>query len=175
MPTSDMKSDLRVYLQGARDVMLWKLDGLSEDDGRRPLTPTGTNLLGMVKHLAKWEFRYFGDAFGRPSDETPPWCYDDETPGAEMLATAGESRELVAGWYRRAWAHADGTLDALDLDAIGNVPWWGEHGAVTLGRMLVHVTAETQRHAGHADIIRELTDGVTGFLPGPDSAAPGAS
>ena len=71
--------------------------------------------------------------------------------------------------------HADGTLDALDLDAIGNVPWWGEHGAVTLGRMLVHMTAETQRHAGHADILRELTDGVTGFLPGPDSAAPGAS
>jgi hypothetical protein len=171
MAASAVKTDLRVYLQGARDVMVWKLDGLSEYDARRPLVPTGTNLLGMVKHLAKWEFRYFGDCFGRSSGETPPWCYADEKPGTDMWATAEESRELIIGWYRRAWAHADATLDALDLDAVGQVPWWGDNGTVTLGRILVHVTADTQRHAGHADIVRELIDGAVGFLPGQDNAA----
>jgi uncharacterized damage-inducible protein DinB len=169
---SDPESDLRVYLQGARDVLIWKLSGLSEYDARRPLTPSGTNLLGLVKHLAKWEYRYFGDTFGRAANETPPWTYDDESPSSDMWASADESREYVVGWYRQACAHADATLDDLDLDAVGRVPWWGENGEVTLGRILVHMTAETQRHAGHADIVRELIDGATGFLHGQDSLSP---
>jgi Protein of unknown function (DUF664) len=94
--------------------LLWKLEGLPEYDARRPLTPTSPNLLGLVKHLAVWEFRYFGEVFGR----------------------------------RR-----------------GHVPWWG--GAeVTLHRSMLHVVVETQRHAGHADIVPELIDGDTGLLPG---------
>jgi hypothetical protein len=163
MSTSDAKADLRDYLQGGREVLLWKLEGLSEYDARRPLTPTGTNLLGLVKHLAIWEFRYFGDAFGRPAAEVPPW--PDETG---MWAAAGETREDITGWYRRAWAHSDATIDALSLDAVGTVPWWGD-AEVTLLRIIMHVTVDTQRHAGHADIVRELIDGTIGLLPGIDA------
>jgi uncharacterized damage-inducible protein DinB len=166
MVTSDAKSELRDYLQGGRQTLLWKLEGLSEYDARRPLTPTGTNLLGLVKHLAVWEFRYFGEVFGRPPAELPPW--PDETG---MWAAADESREYIAGWYRRAWAHADATVDALNLEAVGQVPWWG--GAeVTLHRIMLHVIVDTQRHAGHADIVRELIDGVVGLLPGNDNMPP---
>jgi uncharacterized damage-inducible protein DinB len=171
MTTSDPKSDLRRYLQGARDVLLWKLDGLSEYDVRRPLTPTGTNLLGLVKHLASVEFGYFGNTFGRPAAESPDWSEDE--PNSDMWATADETREHIVGLYRQAWAHADVTFDGLDLDAIGHVPWWGDQGEVTLHRVLIHVIAETNRHGGHADIVRELIDGAAGFRPGNDNLAPG--
>ena len=55
------KEYLHSHLRWIRQALLWKLDGLSDYDIRRPLTPTGTNLLGLVKHLATWEARYFGD------------------------------------------------------------------------------------------------------------------
>ncbi|HET9443001.1 MAG TPA: DUF664 domain-containing protein, partial [Acidimicrobiales bacterium] len=70
------------------------------------------------------------------------------------------------GLYRRVWAHADATIEALDLDARGRVPWWGEQGDTTLQRVLVHVVAETHRHAGHADLVRELVDGAAGLRDG---------
>ncbi len=170
-----MKADLRNYLQGARDVLLWKLDGLSEYDIRRPLTPTGTNLLGLVKHSAGSELLYFGVVFGRPYAQSPPWLADDEDAdrNVDTWATPSESREEIAGLYRRAWQHADETIAALPLDAPGQVPWWGEDGAVTLHRILVHMTAETQRHAGHADIVRELIDGAAGLLQGNDNLPAG--
>jgi hypothetical protein len=83
---------------------------------------------------------------------------------SDMWATAAESRDYIAGWYRKAWAHADETFDALELDAVGHVPWWpGERSEVNLHRILVHMIAETHRHAGHADIVRELIDGSAGL------------
>jgi Protein of unknown function (DUF664) len=171
MTTSDAKADLRDYLQGGRKAMLWKLEGLSEYDARRPLTPTGTSLLGLVKHLAVWEFRYFGEVFGRPPAGLPPAGLPPWPDETGMWAAADESREYITGWYRRAWAHADATVDALSLDAVGQVPWWG--GAeVTLHRIMLHVIADTQRHAGHADIVRELIDGAVGLLPGNDNMPP---
>jgi uncharacterized damage-inducible protein DinB len=169
---TDLKADLHRYLQTARDIMLWKLDGLSEFDARRPLTPTGTNLLGMVKHLAGVELGYLGDTFGRPPSQPPPWSEDDAWNNADMWATADESREDIVGLYRRAWAHSDETIEALGLDATGRVPWWPpEVNEVTLHRILVHVLAETNRHAGHADIVRELIDGAAGLRPGNDNLA----
>ena len=170
MTISDPKADLLDYLQGARSVMVWKLDGLAEYDVRRPLTPTGTNLLGMVKHLARGEFGYFGETFGRPSDAVAPWPHDEQAWQAWALPT--ESRESIIGLYRQACAHADATIEALPLDAVGQVPWWGDKGEVTLHQVLVHMTAETQRHAGHADIVRELIDGAVGLLPGATNIAP---
>jgi uncharacterized damage-inducible protein DinB len=168
------KSDLHRYLQAAREALLWKLDGLSERDIRRPLTPTGTNLLGLVKHVASVELGYFGDTFGRPFAESPPWMQDDAEPNADMWATADESREEIVALYHRAWAHSDTTIDALALDAIGQVPWWPDEGSqVTLHRILVHVISDTNRHAGHADIVRELIDGAAGLQKGSDNLPPG--
>jgi len=174
MTGSDPKEDLHRYLRAAREALLWKLDGLSEYDLRRPMTPTGTNLLGLVKHVASVELGYFGDTFDRPSDEPLPWSADDAEPNADMWATADESREQIVGLYKRAWAHSDATIDTLALDATGHVSWWpGDRNEVTLHRILVHMIAETDRHAGHADIVRELIDGAAGLRDGDDDLAPG--
>jgi uncharacterized damage-inducible protein DinB len=174
MSGSDPKEDLKRYLQAAREALVWKLDGLSEYDIRRPLVPTGTNLLGLVKHLASTEAGYFGDTFGRPFDEPMPWLHDDAEPNADMWATAEESRSQILDLYRRVWAHADATIDAVGIDDLGHVPWWPEgRNEVTLHRILVHMVAETNRHAGQADIVRELIDGAAGLREDNDNLAPG--
>lgn len=126
MTGSDAKGELHRYLQAARDALVWKLDGLSEYDIRRPMTATGTNLLGLVKHLASVELGCFGDTFGRPSAESPPWFEPEVEANADMWVTADESRDQVLGLYRRAWAHSDATIAGLSLDATGQVPWWPE-------------------------------------------------
>ena len=163
MTGSDPKAELTFYLTRARDALLWKLDGLPEYDARRPLVPTGTNLLGLVKHVASVAAGYFGECFGRPFPEPLPWFDDDAELNADMWATAEESREEIVGLYQRAWAHADVTIDAVALDATGEVPWWpAERREPTLHRVLIHMIAETERHAGQADIVRELIDGSAG-------------
>jgi hypothetical protein len=163
---SPEKTDLLRYLQRGREALVWKLDGLSEYDVRRPLTPTATNLLGIVKHVASVEAWYLGDTFGRPFPEPLPWFDDDAQPNADMWATPDQSRKDIIGLYRRVWAHSDATVEALPLDAPGQVPWWPpERREVTLHRILVHMIAETDRHTGHADIVRELIDGAAGVRP----------
>ncbi|MFD6533929.1 DinB family protein [Streptomyces sp. NPDC060184] len=164
MNRSQPKDDLQSYLQEARDAILLKLEGISEYDVRRPLTSTGTNLLGLVKHLTGVELGYFGQAFERPFEEPFPWLDGDAEDNADMWATEDESREEVVARYRRVWQHSDATIAALPLDALGTVPWWSEaNREVTLHKILVHVTAETHRHAGHADIVRESVDGGVGY------------
>ncbi|MET7597969.1 DinB family protein [Streptomyces sp. NPDC005481] len=167
MSASDPKDDLHFYLQSARDALLWKLEGLSEYDIRRPLTPTGTNLLGLVKHAASVELGYLGDTFGRPSGEPLPWLDDGAEPNADMWVPADESRKQIVELYRRAWAHADATIDALPLETVGRVPWWPTgRDEVTLHHAVVRVISDTHRHAGHADILRELMDGAVGMNEG---------
>ena len=125
------------------------------------MVPTGTNLLGLIKHVASVELGYFGDCFGRPFGEQLPWLENDAEPNADMWATADESREQITGLYRRAWAPSDATIGTLALDAIGHAPWWPDNRSeVTLHKILVHMIAETDRHAGQADIVRELIDGA---------------
>jgi hypothetical protein len=159
----DEKAALRYYLQRGRDTVVWKLEGLSEYDVRRPMVPTGTNLLGLVKHLAAVEFAYLGDVFGRPFDAELPWAKEGADDD-DLWARADEARSEIVGWYERAWAHGDATLESLDLDAVGHVPWWPpERSDPALRTVLVHLIAETHRHAGHADIVRELIDGSVGF------------
>ncbi|GAA3433768.1 DinB family protein [Kutzneria kofuensis] len=166
-----MKEDLRHYLRDARASMLWKLDDLGERDIRRPLTRTGTNLLGLVKHLTTVESLYFGIVFDRPPTNPVPWLRPDLEPNSDLWATADESRDYIVGAYQEACRHADATIEELDLDAVGTVVWWPEQRA-TLHRVLAHVVAETQRHLGHADIVRELIDGAVGLRRGEDFMAP---
>jgi uncharacterized damage-inducible protein DinB len=168
--TDAYKETLVRYLQEARDAMLWKLEGLSEYDVRRPLTPTGTNLLGLVKHLASVESGYFGATFGRPCPEPMPWREDDSDANLDMYATAEESREAIVGLYRRVWAHSDATIAQDDLHTLGRVPWWPpERAEVSLHAILVRLVAETNRHAGQADIVRETIDQQVGYLAGTGS------
>ena len=163
---SDPKQTLVTYLQRARDSLVWKLDGLSEYDVRRPMTPTGTSLLGLVKHCAYVEASYFGETFDRPFPEPDAWDgEDDPDPHDDLYAFATESRDDILGLYQRVQAHAARTIEELDLEAEGQVAWWGDRNPVTLHWILVHCVAEVQHHAGHADIVREMVDGATGYLP----------
>jgi uncharacterized damage-inducible protein DinB len=162
----DEKADLLGYLRIRRADLLAKLDGLDEYAVRRPMTRTGTNLLGLVKHVAYVQLGYFGEVFGRPSGRAYPWEGGGEDD-ADMWATAEETREAIVELYRFSAAHADATIEALPLDAVGEVPWWREERRhPTLHTVLVHVCVEVARHAGHADVVRELIDGSVGASPG---------
>lgn len=159
------KEFLHSDLRDVRETMVWKLEGLSEYDVRRPLTPTGTNLLGLIKHLSTSEAWYFGDVFERPfPGRWPRW--DDPAGHLDQLwAAANESRAEIVDRYRRAWEYSDATIAALDIDSPGHVPWWPRPN-VELSNILVHMLTETSRHAGHADILREQLDGSVGAEPG---------
>ncbi|MCX6470018.1 MAG: DinB family protein [Corynebacteriales bacterium] len=157
-----LQHQMQARLQLLRDAALWKLEGLDEYDLRRPLTPTGTNLLGLVKHLAGVELDYFGDTFGRPTDIATPWRGSDDD--ADMWANTDESVADIVALYRRSWAHAQETFDASTLTTTGTVPWWPpEKRDVTLGLVLVHMITETARHVGQMDILREEIDGAAGM------------
>jgi hypothetical protein len=147
----DPKRIIHGYLDKQRTALLAKLDGVDERAARWPMTRTGTNLLGLIKHVAGIELGYFGEVFDRPSDIRLPWLAEDAETNADMWATAEESREDIVAVYQRAAAHADATLQQI----------------------MVHVTVEIARHAGHADIIRELIDGAAGDNDGnlPDQTA----
>ncbi|MBM0240162.1 DinB family protein [Micromonospora sp. ATA32] len=157
------KDYLHDELRFTRQALVWKLDGLPEYDVRRPLTATGTNLLGLVKHLATWEARYLGEIFDRPFPE--PLSRWQDSDGSDLWVSPDETREQIIGFYRRAWDHADATIKELPIDAPGHVPWWPRPN-VKLFNIMVHVLNDTTRHAGHADILREQLDGQTGVAAG---------
>ncbi|MET0768251.1 MAG: DinB family protein [Aeromicrobium sp.] len=161
---SDIKDILHTRLAEARAALLAAVEGASEYDLRRPATPTGTNLIGLVKHLVGVEHAYLCESFGRPAPDVLPWYEDGSVwEGADMWATADESSDEIVALYRRACAAGDETIDLLALDAPGRVPHWRPETAdTTLGHLLVRVLAETAQHAGHAEIVRELADGRTG-------------
>ncbi|HEY3630233.1 MAG TPA: DinB family protein [Jatrophihabitantaceae bacterium] len=163
----DPKAALHHYLQEARNALVWKLDGLSERDARLPRTPTGNNLLGIVKHSLNVEVGYFGETFGReyptPAELVPMAAYDQD-PQADWYATADETKDGLIDLYRRVWAFADETIEQLPLDAPGRVAWWRpDRQDVTLQRIIVHVTYDLARHAGQADILREQHDQAIGY------------
>ena len=145
----DAKSTAWRYLQGLREAVLWKVEGLSERDQRMPLTPTGTNLLGVVKHLAGVEAEYFGSCLGRPWPEPMAFWADDAEPNADMWATEDESPAEILDLYRRVAVFADATIEPLPLDAPATVPWWRTPDT-DLHTLLVHMAVETARHAGPA-------------------------
>ena len=163
---TDLKEHLHTYLKAQRAALLLKLDGLSERDARLPRTPTGTNLLGLVKHAAACELGYFGETFGRPSDLVLPWEIEGVDPddNEDMFATETESMADVLAWSQACFDHADATIEALPLDAPGTVAWWPpERNRVTLGQIIIHMALDEARHAGHADILREQLDGRVGL------------
>ena len=160
---TDAKDDLLDYLRQVRGALSFKLDGLSEYDLRRPLTPTGTNLLGLVKHLASVEAGYLGSCFGRPFPEPMPWLDEGAGDNADMWVTPQESTAEILDLFNRVAAHSEATITGLDLQDRGTVPWWPEDRRnPTLHRVLIHYLAEINRHTGQADILREQVDGAIG-------------
>ncbi|MDQ7908308.1 DinB family protein [Phytohabitans sp. ZYX-F-186] len=163
----DPKTVLHHYLQATRDALIWKLDGLGERDARLPRTPTGNNLLGLIKHCLNVEAGYLGPTFGRefptPEELVPSDAYDED-PQADWYAREDETKDGLIDLYRRVAAFADETIERLPLDAPGRVPWWRPDSQdVTLRRIIVHVIYDLTRHAGQADIMREQHDGAVGL------------
>lgn len=151
--TGGEKESLHVSLDRHRDAVLWKLEGLDEEQVRRAMTPTGTNLLGLVKHLASVEYGWFCSTFGR---EIEPLWFEPEN---DMTAEPDKTTADIVALYGRARAAADKVISEMALDELGT-SWSGE--TVSLRWVLIHMIEDTARHAGHMDIVRELVDGATG-------------
>ena len=129
------------------------------------MTPTGTSLLGLVKHVATVEIGYLGECVGRPSASSCPW--DNEEAYEAGRRHVGRRRRVRASGCSTSTAGRGPTPTSrsatLGLDAPATVPWWPEERReTTLGYVLVHMLAETAHHAGHADIVREAIDGRGG-------------
>jgi uncharacterized damage-inducible protein DinB len=158
--TAGEKESLYVALDRHRDAVLWKLEGLDDEQLRRPMTPTGTNLLGLVKHMASVEYGWFCETFGRETEALP---FDPDDPDADLRVEPHESSDDIVAFYGRARAAADDVIRELDVEAEGTA-WFGD--TVTMRWVLIHMIEETARHAGHMDIVRELIDGAVGsFRP----------
>jgi uncharacterized damage-inducible protein DinB len=157
--TGGEKQSLHVSLDRHRDVVLWKTDGLPDEQLRRPMTPSGTNLLGLVKHLGSVEYGWFCETFGRESEA---FAFDENDPDADMRVDPDETTADILAYYGRARSAADRVIDELELDDLGTA-WFGE--PVSLRWVLIHLVEETARHAGHMDIMRELIDGAVGDHP----------
>jgi uncharacterized damage-inducible protein DinB len=157
--SGDEKQSMHVSLDRHRDVVVWKLRGLDDEQLRRPMTPSGTNLLGLVKHLASVEYGWFCETFGR---ETEPLPFNEDDEDADMRVLPHETTEQILAFYARARAAADKVIEEVEIDGFGTA--W--HGAtVSMRWVLIHMIEETARHAGHMDILRELIDGTTGYHP----------
>lgn len=157
------KDTLLRHLRSEREALLWKAQGLPERELRLPRTPTGTSLLGLIKHCAAVEHGYIVECFGRTSAAQPAAVDFEEDPNGDFQAAPGESGGFLIAQYRAVGQAVEAAAAEMDLDTPGHVPWWGERGDTTLGRVLVHLIAEVARHAGHADILRESIDGAAGL------------
>ncbi|MEH0108618.1 DinB family protein [Tersicoccus sp. MR15.9] len=166
LPAKDV---LHRYLRSVRRDLEWKLEGLDEMHLRMPMTRTGTNLLGLVRHATGIEAGYFGEVFDRPFPEPMPW--DPEyADNDDFWTPADVPAHDVVGLYHRVQLHADATITDLPLDELGLVPWWSEERrTVSLQQILVHVITDLARHAGHADVVREAIDGSAGLSDGNDN------
>jgi hypothetical protein len=155
--TADEKTVFAHSLARHRAVVLWELEDLDDDQLRRPVVPSCTRLLGLVKHLAGVEYGWFCDTFGRQVELVP---FDiDEDPESDMRVEPAETAVGIVAFYKRACAAADAAIAETDLDGLGR-SWSGD--SVSMRWVLVHMIEETARHAGHMDIGRELLDGATG-------------
>ncbi len=129
--------------------MVRKVAGIDDRAARRPLVDSGTSLLWLVRHLAHAETRWILHRFaGQPVD-----LPDDRVQPDDTLAAAVDS-------YRETWARADAVIDSSSLEEPCRNP--DDSAQVNLRWVLMHLLEETARHAGHADILREMIDGHTG-------------
>jgi hypothetical protein len=159
------RETLTHYFTRSFDDLVSKVEGLDEYDARRPLTPSGTNLLGLVQHAGAVVLGYARLPWGRDLGRDLLWEDTDDEPDIDLRVLPTVTRDEVLRLAADARA-AMNELLAGPLDAPGEVPWWGPRKAVTVHRVAVHVVAELARHAGHADVLRELLDGTVGMRPG---------
>jgi uncharacterized damage-inducible protein DinB len=141
------------FLSFARRCVLKKADGLSDEQVRRVMVGSGTSILGLVQHLAEAERYWFGHHLAGDA-----W---DEGSEYGMAVPADRAVADVLRDYRAAVEDSDRAIRAVgDPDGRFAIPVDGTRH--TLRWVMAHMTSETARHAGHADILREQLDGTTG-------------
>jgi uncharacterized damage-inducible protein DinB len=155
-PSGTERDLLEAFLDFHRDTLLWKASGLTEERLRAPRTPSGMSLLGLVKHLAYVERSWLQRRFaGR--EVYIPWRTGD--PDGDFRVEADESPEAVFAFYRSEVAESRRIVaETASLETMAHET----DRPVSLRWILIHMIEETARHNGHADIMRELTDGQTG-------------
>ncbi|MDJ0962275.1 MAG: DinB family protein [Acidimicrobiia bacterium] len=157
--TASEAETLRGFLDSHRAMILWKLEGLTTEQATARTVPSATTLLGVVKHLAWVERWWFCDFIGGQSFDYP---WSDEDPDADWRIEAGETVESISQFYADCVAAANEVIDAAEsLDVTGTL----QSGERSLRWVLTHMIDETARHLGQMDIIRELIDTTTGYLP----------
>jgi uncharacterized damage-inducible protein DinB len=157
--TGDERVMMRTFLDFHRATLEWKCDGLSDEDLRRQSMPPSTlSLLGLVRHMAEVERRWFrevlgGEKLGRVWSDTGDFqaAYD---------ATGATRAEAFAAWHEEIEdaRRLEAAAESLDVEVY--VDNWGEN--VSLRLIMLHLMHEYARHNGHADLLREGVDGVTG-------------
>jgi uncharacterized damage-inducible protein DinB len=158
--TGDEKTMLVAFLDQNRAIMLWKLDGLDEEQARRQILPSATSMLGLVKHLAWVERWWFVDYIGGGEPDYP---WSDEDPDADWRIEDHETIASISQLYVDAVGEANAVIEAAEnLEVAGTKT----EEPRSLRWVLIHMIEETTRHAGHADIVREMIDGTAGYFPG---------
>jgi uncharacterized damage-inducible protein DinB len=156
--TGSEREVLEAFLDLYRSVMVRKVAGLSDEQLRRRHVPSDTTLAGLIRHLTAVERGWFQRRLGRYPDEQ----LDANTGGHDASWEVGpdDTIERLLGDYEAACAESRLIAAAMELDDAVPHPRLGQ---VSLRWVMIHMVEETARHAGHADILRELTDGATGF------------
>ena len=156
VPTAGSELEvLDAQLQRCQETLLIKIEGLSDEDLRRSVVPSGVTLLGMVKHLAyvhRWWFRavFLG--------ESVEFAWSDADPDGDWRVEADDTTAAIVALYQDETARSHAIIQAAGLDDVARNSPRGH----TLRRIIVHMIQEIARHNGHADILRELIDGTTG-------------
>lgn len=153
---------LETFLDFYRETILWKVSGMSEEDIRKVIVPSGWSPLGMVKHLVFVEQNWFQTRFAGEKGLAVPWTDDD--PDADFRVEPNETTEQILQFYRDACERARAAAAGASLDDLA-VEWPADRPPEkrpNLRWIYVHMIEETARHAGHLDVVRELIDGATG-------------
>jgi len=150
---------LSAFLDRYRETILWKLDGLTEAQASAHLVPSATTLLGIIKHLAYVERWWFQMNFaGDPVSF--PWPEDEPDQDIDFRTSATDTVQSISALYQQEIARSREIVAGAALEDLGKD--LGKVQPRSLRWIMVHMIEETARHAGHADILRELTDGAIG-------------
>jgi uncharacterized damage-inducible protein DinB len=153
---------LESFLDYYRDTILWKVSGMSNEELRKAIVPSGWSCLGMVKHLAYVERNWFRVRFAGERDLPVPWT--DEDPDADFRIEPEETTDQILQFYRNEFERSRSIAASASLDDLA-AEWPADRPPEkrpNLRWIYVHMIEETARHAGHLDVVRELIDGTTG-------------
>ncbi|MFD6415160.1 DinB family protein [Streptomyces sp. NPDC060194] len=159
---ADERTALLGWLELQRGILRWKCDGLSEADAHRSVVPTSPamTMAGLVSHM-RWVEHLWLEVLFLGGDKTGNPSFDDTRDDADWDTDGAPLPRLLAA-YEAQCARSDEIVAAASLDDTGRHPDYRSAGA-NLRWMLIHLIEETGRHAGHADIVRELLDGAKGY------------